>query len=54
MQLVVTLGFPDAMVDCTWQCLEVVVAGWMCTSISPSMVGHAACSGMAAAERCGQ
>lgn len=42
VQLVVTLGLPAAMVDCTWQCLEVVVAGWMCTSISPSMVGHAA------------
>lgn len=42
VQLVVTLGLPAAKVDCTWQCLEVVVAGWMCTSISPSMLGHAA------------
>lgn len=41
VQLLVTLGLPAAMVDCTWQCLEVVVAGRMCTSISPSMVGHA-------------
>lgn len=39
VQLVVTVGLPAELVVCTWQCFDVEVAGWMCTSISPSMVG---------------
>lgn len=36
-----TWGLPARLVLCTWQCFEVVVAGRICTSISPSMAGKA-------------
>lgn len=40
VQLVVTLGLPQAVVRWNWQCFEVVVGGGQCLPCSQSTDGH--------------